>query len=300
MYLDQVITEKELPVLMPLIPEVFRERLSAQGLSGFFTMDTEKETDGIVGVVLYRRRGDFLEIEWVDTTAPYAFTDYGIDLVRRAVQNASMTEGIRGVVSVFPKDSGMADFFPEDAFTLAPEPGKVYEFTLSDIDDSFENYGYEGLRNVIPLKNLDQNGKNLMLRQMAEYETPVPAGRSLDWDAYEARISGVFMDQDMPKGLILVKEEEDALVLSLLFAENPVCTMALLRYAKLAAEGKYVPETPVRCAVLDQNVESLLKKLVPEAEAGEQVRASILFPAGDGTSEDFRRYGFSDTREETE
>ena len=300
MYVDQVITERELPAMLPLIPEMFRERLSSGRLSGFFTMDTEREGDSVIGVVLFRRRGDYLEIEWVDTTAPYSFSDYGIDLVRRAVQNASLTDGIRGVVSVFRKDSPMADFFPEDVFTLLPEPGKVYEFTLSDIDEGFESSGFEGVRNVIPLKDLDQNGKSLILKRMSEYKTPVPTDPSPDWDAYEARISGVFMEGDVPRGLILMTEEETALEISLLFSESPVGTMALLRYAYLAAETRYLPETPVRCAVLDRNTASLLERIVPEAITGEVLRASVLFPVGDGTSVDFRRYGFSDTKEETE
>ncbi len=285
MFHDYAMTEGDVEEFRALIPDYCAGPLKDGSLNGLVVINPDSLSAPVVGIVLFRFAKGFIEVEWVAPTKDYDLPDYGADMVRRLLNQARVMRGVLGVRGKFRKGDRMGDFFPEDAFSCSREPGGVYRFRLADVANlKGDNKRDE---NCVSLLAADGLLKNSALECFSRSEQALPVSRPVKWDSYEQGVSFIFRGTKDVEGIVLVKKEEAELVLSLLYAENPVAAMTLLNRAFCAAKEKYGEAYTVACPVLNDVSEGLVKKIVQNPEREELIRAEARIPAGTGTLGDF-------------
>ena len=95
---------------------------------------------------------------------------------------------------------------------------------------------------------------------------------------------------DEAEGAILVEDNFDELVVSLLFAKDPLSAVVLLKHAFHVAYEKYGDDCKVDCPVINGLSEGLVKKIVRRYDHVEMIRAQAYLPVGTGTLADFLHY----------
>ncbi len=285
MFNDYVMAEEELEQFRALIPDYCVGPLKDGSLHGLVVINPDSLSAPVVGIVLFRFAKGFIEVEWVAPTKDYDLPDYGVDMVRHLLNMARVLRGVSGVRARFRKGDRMSDFFPEDEFSRSREPGGVYRFRLSDV----ANLKGDGKRNenCVPLGTADGLLRNSVLDCFSRSEQALPVIRPVKWDSYEQDVSFIFRGTKNVEGIVLVKKEQEELVLSLLYSENPVAAMNLLTRAFHAAKEKYGGAYTVACPVLNDVSEGLVKKIVHNPVREEMIRAEARIPAGTGTLGDF-------------
>ncbi|MCR4908654.1 MAG: hypothetical protein K5985_07455 [Lachnospiraceae bacterium] len=285
MFNDYAMAEEDIEEFRALIPDYCVGPLKDGSLHGLVVINPDSLSAPAVGIVLFRLAKGFIEVEWVAPTKDYDLPDYGADMVRRLLNKARVMRGVLGVRGRFRKGDRMSEFFPENEFSRSREPGGVYRFPLSDVANlKGDNKRDE---NCVSLGAADGLLKNSVLDCFSRSEQALPVSRPVKWDSYEQDLSFIFRGAKDAEGIVLVKKEEEELVLSLLYSENPVAAMTLLNRAFNAAKEKYGEAYTVACPVLNAVTEGLVKKIVRNPGREELIRAEARIPAGTGTLGDF-------------
>ncbi len=285
MFNEYTMAEEDIEQFRALIPDYCVGPLKDGSLYGLVVVNPDRPSAPTVGIVLFRFAKGFIEVEWVGPTKDYDLPDYGTDMVRHLLNKARVMRGVLGVSGRFRKGDRMSEFFPEDEFSLTREKGGVYRFLLSDVVNlKVDNNRDE---NCVALAAVDGLLKNSVLDCFSRSERALPVSQPVDWDSYEQDLSFIFRGTKDVEGIVLVKKEEEELVLSLLYAENPVAAMTLLNRAFCAAKEKYGEEYKVACPVLNDVSEGLVKKIVRNPGREEVIRAEARIPLGTGTLGDY-------------
>ena len=296
MFSDVVMSKEDIENFGALIPGYCVGPLREGSLHGLVIINEDSTDAPVVGIVIYRFVEEFIEVEWVGLTSDYELPDYGADIVIRLLNKARIIGGVRGVRARFREGDLMAEYFPEYEFSRSKESGGVYRFLLSDVT----GLGGAGTGTLddscIPLASAEKNVKNGILDVLTAYEDAVPLSRPIDWERYEQNCSFIFMNNSEAQGVILVEKKRMELVLSLLFSNNSMATVTLLKKAFNSAKEKYGEGYEVVCPVVNGVSEGFVKKLVRATRHEEFICAKAVFPVGTGTLGDYEKYA-SDVNE---
>ena len=291
MYRDYSFSEKDIDLFKALIPDCYMAPLKEGKLSGIVVMDDNFGESDVVGIVLCRETLGYIEIVWAATTKEYELEDYGADMVRRIVNKARVHGGYAGVYGVFRKGSPMENYFPQEEFVLSEETGGVYRFSLKDVDKVAEEDDNKRVHNCVPLSKADGTLKNKVIENAIEAHEAIPIAHPVRWDKYDQELSFVYQIGDDAEGVILVEhDDDDELVISLLYSRDPVATIVLLKHSFHVALGKYGEDCKIACPIVTKNSERLVKKLVHDPTHTQLIRATADLPIGTGTMIDYVHY----------
>lgn len=290
MWRDYEFSGNDIELFKNLIPDYCIEPLKEGSLLGMAVINTDSQIKALVGIVLYRFTKGSIEIEWVASTEDYDLPDYGADMVRLILNKARIHGGIRSVFARFREGDIMSEYFPEDEFRRTPDTDGIYRFALSDVME-LNKYSDSGrLKNCISIKDADDMLKHGIIACIAQEKEPVPLGLPVNWDTYEQDLSAIYRGEKGAEGIILIENEDDELVISLLYSNNPVAGLMLLAMAFRTALKKYGDRQKVACPVVTDLSERLVKKIVPGSTEPEVICARATLPVGTGTLEDFIVY----------
>lgn len=107
----------------------------------------------------------------------------------------------------------------------------------------------------------------LGLGKLVREEEFIEYGLSYDIEAYDSEVSTAVVENGVPKGLFLVKEDEDGCIMPLLLRsteKSGVILSSLIREAMREAVYKYRPFTTVRFKLHSDNSLQMLKSLIPD------------------------------------
>lgn len=290
MYTDYAFSEKDIDMFKGLIPDYYLNALEQGHLMGLVVVDDDPDYTTAVGIILYRITFGYIEIVWVAPTEEYDLPDYGADMVRRLLNKARIHGNYRGVFGRFRKGSIMSEYFPEEEFMFTNEWGGVYRFKLRDVKKLDKEHDSRNLAHCVALGDADSQLKSRIISNAEAAKDPVPISHPIKWDDYDQELSYIFKINDEAEGIILVENNGEELVISLLYAKDPVAAIALLKHSFHIALEKYGEDCKVACPVISRISEELIKKIVNNPQHEELVRAEADFPVGKGNLVDFLHY----------
>lgn len=172
--------------------------------------------------------------------------------------------------------------------SLKPELHKVCEalqFELEELESGYFRFRLKDLKNDILKKGNHDNVK--ALKEVKQYTIDVVAAKARDSYElyvdtpiyaveYDADCSCLYMDKNVPKGILLVKQHDSELGVSMLYSDGTamMAPLEMLQYMTDRIYQKYPEETYCTVTALDDRMVAFVKKLTG-LEAEHRTRAVL-------------------------
>ncbi len=276
---ERIIHAGNLDVYKSFIPENYYSQIIAGELHADVFFETKGEEEIISGVTVTADHAGWLEIVWVSINALNANGFRGSDLLKHRIMLAQKNGKYVGAffeLHVDEKDKVKPIFFDMAEMNVHLSKNNIFELSLKDIDlgnlgktaDSYE-YAPPGELSEDTLFDLED--------LMESDERPVPKEEEINWDDYLQDISIVCMEKGSPVGTVLISEEEDYLVVELVYSKSSKALLGMIDKAVSLAKEKYPDDRKVLIPIVGKGTKGLVERLLPKAKRGEIIEAVIRF-----------------------
>lgn len=252
------ISVNEMDFYMRYIPNsirqeyIFNEKLL---LLGVLQMDTPS------GVVVLERSGKLLSMLHMEVA------DY--------IKDTEYEQAVFLAVLAYAKQEKYEQFAVEYQKSLKPQLHHVCEalkFDLEDLENGYFRFRLKDLKSDI-LKQ-GKHGNVKALKEVKQHTIDVVAAKARDAyelyvDApiypadYDADCSCLYMDKNVPKGILLAKERDAGLAVSMLYSDGTamMAPLEMLQYLTDRVYRKYPEEMYCFVTALDDKMVGFVKKL---------------------------------------
>ena len=248
------------------IPEICLKDMIDGKLYGSAFYDADMIPDRLIGVVVYGERYRWRCIEWVTLTENYNIPDYAADMIWYLEEDARREGKLFGTYGlIYPGEEHLLTWYKMAGFSVEEELSNVFTLTLSEISE-------DALKLTKPSENIrefDAVSRDLVNEMEAivdQVESPLPVEEDILEDYFVGDLSLLYVDEEGPKGILLVSESDRLLSVDLLFSVNPKVVGVLLGTALLRAKERYAADTKIVIPITSVQSAQLVEKLAPGAK----------------------------------
>ena len=270
---DPVLFGKKEVVPKSYLSEIYNGRMSAIEVL---------DDDRLYGIALFEVTDDWLEIVWTYIFEPDVAVNDRALFLKFCINEgkAIRREGLKGAYIELPLDEAGED--EEEVLALAgmeviKSQGNVAMLTLGDVADPKRLLEAADKAQCVRLSDSRAEWLDRLSIMMNLDERPVPAQVYMDWSRYLQDLSFVGMKKGSPAGCILMSEEQDALVLDLAYASDPVLLPVMLGNAYRAIDEKYGQDKVILVPAVISKTKELVDRIAPTAEWGEVLEGFMRF-----------------------
>ncbi len=121
MLFDFIMDSYDADLLGELIPDIYKDGIMSDELTGILTYDGSAEPDRLVGVCLVRVKAMWQEIVWIALTENYDIPEYAADMIWSREEAARDRGGLLGTFADFPQsEERMKLYFTLACFEIRP------------------------------------------------------------------------------------------------------------------------------------------------------------------------------------
>lgn len=134
---ELLINNKNMEVFKKLIPEQYQNEIERGSLTAFGFFDDEAMPgEKIAGVVLVRRFGRWIEIEYMSQSDLHAGEMYGAEILDTLIGliKFSPVDYVGCYTKLYPDETEMHDLFDYVGFKFSKARDGIYEFTFDMVD----------------------------------------------------------------------------------------------------------------------------------------------------------------------
>ncbi len=274
----EVINSKNYNKFASYIPSLFINSMNTGRIFAIGYIDNYYE-DEVIGTILLRQNGNWLEIVWYELAENYRRSDYMTyifeEIIRKFKRDGSFT-GIYADLVCLDKDK-RRDFFEDLHFVIEETEEGAYDIPATDLLENKLLHSAFKRENTVYLSEASDALKKSLIAEIEKDERDVPFAVPVKWENYSAEKSCIFVANDVPKGLLLVKSAQKYEILSCAWATHPTALPVLLAAAMKVLEERKETEKTIIIPTLNKTTEKLVEKMVPTANRGTILQASYKF-----------------------
>ncbi len=269
---DIIINKNNIDAFSALIPEEYHEELNEGTLTGFgyYEEPTPSKKAEVVGTIIVRRFGRWLEIEWIGVADNFdlpCYTEEIFDTLSYRL-STSPVNYVGCYMKVYPQEKDMQKILSDGGFKFGKGKDGVYEFTVDMVDRSRLSKAEQYLDNCRSIKEADGNLLANVERKLREDARPLPISFPIKYDDYDQDMSMVYNDDDF-SGIILSTVHEGYVILEAMVSQGVYSAAALLEYMLISFETLFDKKMVISVPVVSDEADNLMRKLVPEAQQRE-------------------------------
>lgn len=263
-----------------LIPDCYYERLKLDEIFAVATVDTSSgasDEDVLVGVVIVGLQESWVKILWYALTPDYDTPDYARDLIRDRVFDAYHGGKALGVFAELPvqgRKNDLFEIFKTGGFDVSFSESKVVSFPLKSL---IELTKVNNSRDFITLGKASNQIKNVLGNLMAHDRRAIPIEIPVKWENYNKSLSLIHMKGDKPVGAILNSISGKSVIVELAYEHSPQGFILLVSALIELARTLLPPDVEIIVPLVETRLVGFLKKLAPEAEGAEVMKAYYRF-----------------------
>lgn len=264
------------------IPDSYRKLILSGDYQAIAVTDENGDDEKYVGVCIFLELDDWIEIVYIHMDREEVLMVEKAEFVRCCIHEVReiCRNDPKGVFIEIPIFKDMDD--TKDSLSLAGmdvrESGdNLFEFELSMVQerDLLEKAYQKG--ECISLAEADESVLSKLENLMQNDERPIPVPVFMDWDRYISDISYIYLRKGEPRGVILLSEHENGLVVELAYCADAIALPIPLAYSYKAALEKYGEDKTVIVPVVVNKSAELVKHMVPKAARNKIIEGVMRF-----------------------
>ncbi len=261
----------------PLLTEGIAKQIEQGKLLAVGAYDTWDDIP--VALMAFREQKGWMELVWLRVAEDYLDSEDAYAFVEHRLEQAKNAGLLQGAFIDFMNETEeepheqLLRFF---GFHRDMVSSGVYEIRLSDLE-GVEELQKQPSKNVRQLSKASDELRRKMAKTLSANPHPIPIEHPIDWSLYDDSISVIYMDETMPKGMLLFERTEDALIFSCAWATDPRQLMGMLTGAFFRAKQTLAPDMQIWIPVVNRRMEQLVKHLLPTAKCGNIIEWSLPF-----------------------
>ncbi len=263
-----------------LIPASYLNPVLNRELLAVLLVDQFSDNE-CVGIVIFGPRDNVIEIRHIELFNGYDTQDNAIFVLSSKFSEfehfyGDSFSGVLASLSATADFNLWSDAFSSCGFQVSEAQGELFSFNLSQVQKKYmiKNLSYNS---IVFLKNTDDYLLRAILSLIQEDPRPVPIELPINWDDYDPDLSFIRTDNGVPKGLMLVKRENDFVSIELGYDNDAKGFLKSISVLVNRSDELLSPDTLCIISAVNASLIPIVQKLIPDAKRNRRLIASKPF-----------------------